>query len=121
MFTTITHQYFSNRHTHYNNTLWVFLQNVFECERGKQDFSNNVLVFNATSVLIFQYKKASKSRLKNSIQLVYFNYYKGKSAKEIANMFSLKIRAVYNIISRAKKELVLKGPRDRPKKSEAAS
>ena len=40
---------------------------------------------------------------KNFIQLVYFNYLKGKSAKEIADMFS-KIRTVYNIISRAEKK-----------------
>ena len=55
---------------------------------------------------------------KNIIQLVYFNYYKGKSAKEIADMFSLKIRTVYNIISRAEKEgrLDLKGSTGRPKK-----
>ena len=48
---------------------------------------------------------------KNIIQLVYFNYYKSKSAKEIADMISLKIRTVYNIISRAEKEgqLDLKG------------
>lgn len=55
---------------------------------------------------------------KDIIQLVYFNYYKGKSAKEIADMFSLKIRTVYNIISRAEKEgrLDLKGSTGRPKK-----
>ena len=50
---------------------------------------------------------------KDIIQLV-----KGKSAKKIADMFSLKIGAVYNIISRAKKEgrLDLKGSTGRPKK-----
>ena len=55
---------------------------------------------------------------KNIIQLVYFNYYKGKSAKEIADMFSLKIRTVYNIISRAEKEgrLDLKGSSGSPKR-----
>lgn len=50
--------------------------------------------------------------------MVYFNHYKGKSAQEIADMFSLKIRTVYNIISRAEKEgrLDLKGSTGRPKK-----
>ena len=55
---------------------------------------------------------------KTIIQLVYFNYYKGKSAKEIADMFSLKVRTIYTIIFRAKKEgrLDLKGSTDRPKR-----
>ena len=50
--------------------------------------------------------------------MVYFNYHKCKSAKEIADMFSLKIRTVYNIISRDEKEgrLDLKGSIGRPKK-----
>ena len=97
----------------------VFIRYAMECGRGKQGFSNKVIVLNATSVLIFQYKKMSEKRVsKNIIQLVYFNYYKGKSAKEIADMFSLKIRTVYNIVFRAKKEgrldlIVSKG---RPKK-----
>ena len=53
---------------------------------------------------------------KNIIQFVYFNYYKGKSAKETADMFFLKIRTVYNIIFRAEKEgrLDLKGSTGRP-------
>ena len=41
-------------------------------------------------------KLLGKQVSKNIMQLVYFNYYKGKSAKEIADMFSLKIRTVYN-------------------------
>ena len=55
---------------------------------------------------------------KNIMQLVYFNYYKGKSEKVIADMFFLKIRTVYNIVSRAKKEgrLDLRGSISRPKK-----
>ena len=55
---------------------------------------------------------------KNIIQLVHFDYYKGKPEKEIADMFSLKIRTLYNIISRAEKEgrLDLKGFTGRPKK-----
>lgn len=55
---------------------------------------------------------------KNIIQLVYFNHYKGISAKEIAYMFSLKTRTVYNIIFRAEKEewVDLKGSTGRPKK-----
>ena len=60
---------------------------------------------------------AGKQVSKNIIQLVYFDYYKGKSAMEIADMFSLVIKSVYNIISRADKEgrLDLKGPTGRPK------
>ena len=80
-----------------------FFTNEMECEKGKQDFSNKVIVLNATSVVIFQYQNARKTT-KNTIQLVYFNEYKGKSTKEIADMFSLKIRTVYNTISRAEKE-----------------
>ena len=30
-----------------------FFTNEMECERAKQDFCNKVIVFNATSVLIF--------------------------------------------------------------------
>lgn len=41
---------------------------------------------------------------KDIVQLVYFNHYKGKSHKEIAEMFSLNLRTVYNIINRAEKE-----------------
>ncbi|KAM7344847.1 uncharacterized protein ACRADG_011408 isoform 2-T2 [Cochliomyia hominivorax] len=41
---------------------------------------------------------------KNIIQLVYYNYCKGISAQDIADMFYLKIRTVYNIISRAERE-----------------
>ena len=53
----------------------------------------------------------SGKRVSKNIQLVYFNYYKGKSAKEIADMFSLKIKTVNNIISRTENErqLDLKG------------
>ena len=49
-------------------------------------------------------KMPGKPVLKTIIKLVYFNYYKGKSAKEIADMFSLKIGTVYNIISCVRKE-----------------
>lgn len=42
--------------------------------------------------------------LDNIIQLVYFHYCKGKTAKELAEMFSVKLRTVYNIINRAEKE-----------------
>lgn len=54
----------------------------------------------------------------NIIQLVYFNYAKGKTAKEIAKIFNLKLRTVYNIINRAEKEgrLELKTTTGRPKK-----
>ena len=48
--------------------------------------------------------------------MVYFNYFKDKSVKEIADMFSF--RNVYNIISRAVKEgrLDLESSTGRPKK-----
>ena len=39
----------------------------------------------------------SKRVSKHIIQLINLNYYKGKSKNEIADMFSLKIRTVYNI------------------------
>ena len=79
---TKKYRYFSKNVVHFR----VFT-NEMECERGKQDFSNKMIVLNATSVLIFQYKNAKKSSFKNIIQLVHFNYYKGKSEKEIADMF----------------------------------
>ena len=69
-----------------------FFTNEIECEMGRQDFSNKVIVVNATSVLIFEYQKILYSFLP------YFNYHKGKSAKEIADIFTLKIRTVYNIV-----------------------
>ena len=61
---------------------------------------------------------AGKRVLINIIQLVYFNCCKGKSAKEVADMFSLKIRTVHNIIFRAEKErrLYLKESTGRTKK-----
>ena len=68
--------------------------------------------------LYFNAKMPRKRVSKNITQLVYFNYYKGKSVKEIADMLSWKIRSVYNIISRAEKEgqLDLKGSTSRQKK-----
>ena len=68
--------------------------------------------------LYFNTKMPGKRVSKNIIPLVYFNYYKGISAKEVADLFSLKIRTGYNIISRAEKEgrLDLKGSTGRPKK-----
>ena len=54
--------------------------------------------------LYFNSKMPGKRDSKNIIKLVYFVYYKDKSAKEITDIFSLKIRTVYNIISRAEKE-----------------
>ena len=68
--------------------------------------------------LYFNIKLPEKRVSKNIIQMMYFNYCKGKSAKEIAVMFSLKIRTVYNIISRVEKEgrLDLKVSTGRPKK-----
>ena len=46
-----------------------FFTNEMKCERGKQDFSNKVIVFNAASVLIFEYKK--KKIGKTSIKKYY--------------------------------------------------
>ena len=75
-----------------------------ECERGKQEFCN-FLVFLMQQVPLYCNTKMPGKRVStNIIQLVNFNYYKSKSAKEIADMFSWKIRTVYNIISRAEKE-----------------
>ena len=62
-----------------------------------------------------------KRNSKNIIELVYLNYNKGKSTKEIADMFSLKIRTVYNVISRAEKEGRLKMIYRQAKKGDAAS
>ena len=51
--------------------LGFFFANEVECERAKPYFSNKVIVPNATSVLIFEYKKISGKRVsKNIIQLV---------------------------------------------------
>ena len=41
--------------------LGIFFTNELECERGKQDFSNKVIVLKATNGLIFQYKNARKT------------------------------------------------------------
>ena len=41
-----------------------FFTNEVECERGKQDFSNKVMILTATSVLIYQYKNARKTSFK---------------------------------------------------------
>ena len=96
---------------------WVFT-NDMECERFKQDFSNKVFVLKATSVLIFEYKNSRKTNFKKYYTIgLLFNYYKGKSVKEFADMFFLKTRSVYNIISQAEKEeLDLKGSTIRPTK-----
>ena len=89
------------------NVQFGLLTNEMDCEKGKHDFNNTMIIFTATSVFIFQYKSAWKKFQK-----------KGKTEKEIADMFSLKIRTVYNIIFRAEKEgrLNLKGSTGRPKK-----
>ena len=55
-----------------------FFTNKMECERGKQDFSKKMIVS-----LYYNTKMPGKRVLKNILQLVYFNYYEGKSAKEI--------------------------------------
>ena len=51
-----------------------FFTNAIECERGKKDFNNKVKL---------SFLMPGKRVSKNIIQLVYFNYYKGKSTKEI--------------------------------------
>ena len=96
-----------------------FLQMEMECERV-----NMVLVIKWSFLiqqvsLYYNTKMPGKWVSKDIIHSVYFNYYKGKFAKEYANMFSLKIRTVYNIISRAEREwrLDLKGSTGRPKKA----
>ena len=38
-----------------------FFTKEMEYERGKQDFSNKVIVLNETSILIFQYKNTGKT------------------------------------------------------------
>ena len=59
----------------------------------------------SNTFLYFDTKTPVKPVSKNYyIQLIYFNYYNGKAGKETADIFSLKIRTVYNIISRAEKE-----------------
>ena len=84
--------------------------NEMECEKGKQD---SFLLQQES--LYFSTKMPGKRVSKNIIQLVYFNYYKGKSAKENVDMFSLKMRTVYN---KTEKEgrLDIKGSTGRPKK-----
>ena len=60
----------------------------------------NYVYFNAISVLIFEYKKIpGKQVSKYIIQLIYFNYYKGKYATKIADMFSLKIKTIYSALA----------------------
>ena len=46
-----------------------FFTNEIECERGKQRFSNKVIVLNAASVLIFEYKKCRE----NEFQKILYN------------------------------------------------
>ena len=63
-----------------NVVYFGFFTNEMECERGKQDFSNRVIVLNATiNYLLFQYKNTRETSFKNSMQLIYFNYHKVKS------------------------------------------
>ena len=45
--------------------LRFFFTNEMEYERGKQDFSNKMIVLNATSVLIFEYKKCQGNEFQN--------------------------------------------------------
>ena len=42
-----------------------FYADEIECETGKEDFSNKVIILNATSGLIFQYKNTRKTILYN--------------------------------------------------------
>ena len=55
----------------------------------KQDFSNKLSFLMQQVSLYLNTKNARKMILKKYMHLVYFNYCKGKSALEIANMFSL--------------------------------
>ena len=41
-----------------------FFTNEMECERGKEYFGNKVIVLNATSFLVLQYKNARKTSFK---------------------------------------------------------
>ena len=68
--------------------------------------------------LYFNTKIAGKRVSKNIIQLISFNYYKEKFAKQIDDICFLKIGTVYKIISRAEKQgrLDLKGSTVKPKK-----
>lgn len=36
----------------------------------------------------------------NLIQLVWFNYYKGKTAKELSKMFDIKLSTIYKLFIR---------------------
>ena len=68
-----------------------------EYKRGKQDFSNKVIVFIATSDLIFQYKNVRETSFnKYSIITTKYSFQllKGKSTKEIANMLPSRIKTV---------------------------
>ena len=76
-----------------------FFVNEMEFERGKQDFSSKVIVLNVTNVLIFQYKNARKATFKKCYTIGLFQLLQGKFAKEFADMFSLKIKTIYNIVS----------------------
>ena len=42
----------------------------------------------------------TRKRVSKIIQLAYFNYYKGKTAEEIADMFYLKVNTVYTLFDR---------------------
>ena len=77
---------------------------------NEMQFSNEKILVIKWSFLMqqvflnFNKEMPGKWVSKNIIQMVHFNYNKGKSAKEIADLFSLKIKTVKNIISRAEKE-----------------
>lgn len=47
-----------------------FFTNEMECERGKQRFINEVIVFYVTGVLIFEYKKCQE----NEFQKILYNW-----------------------------------------------
>ena len=63
-------QLFSNNVVHFG----FFFANEMECKRGKQDFGNIVIVLNATSVLIFQYKNDKKTRFKKYYTISLFQF-----------------------------------------------
>ena len=54
------------------NMYFGFFTNEMECESCKQDFSNKVIVLNATSAIIFQYKNDRKTSCKKYYTICLF-------------------------------------------------
>ena len=64
------------------NVIFAFFTNKMECERGKQDFSNKVVVLNATSVLIFEYKNCQEDGFKKYYTIGLFQLLQRQICKE---------------------------------------